>query len=324
MLSKGVGNDVPRSATCCRICGSTSLGPRIVLKERMIGIQECFEYQRCSGCGCLQIVSKPKNIETYYASEYYSYAPLQSHRWKVMLRSKLAINGPKWLFSGRSWWEAGHLRSLRESRISRSDRILDLGCGSGHLIAALRDIGFRHVLGVDPFIAAEILHRNGTRVLKCEAGEVTGQFDLVMMHHSLEHVWDQHQIMNDIARLLAPAGRCIIRIPTIDSWAWEEYGPDWVQLDPPRHFYLHSRGSISRLLESVGLKVSAIVDDSWAFQILGSEKVRRGYSLLDPETGRPDYAACLPADLVALAPRRAQQLNRNKRGDAIAVHARLS
>jgi SAM-dependent methyltransferase len=206
--------------------------------------------------------------------------------------------------------------------LSRSARILDVGCGNGNLIASLAEVGFRNVLGADPFISQDVVHSNGARVLKCEASKVEGQFDVVMMHHSLEHIWDQHAIVADVARLVKTGGRCLIRIPTIDCWAWEEYARDWIALDPPRHFYLHSRASITRLLESGGFRLDRIVDDGSSLQILGSEKIKRGQPLVNPKTGKPDYEEFLPHDLIEKASARSRELNRTGRGDSIAVHAR--
>jgi 2-polyprenyl-3-methyl-5-hydroxy-6-metoxy-1,4-benzoquinol methylase len=91
----------------------------------------------------------------------------------------------------RDWWELGARKSIREMGVSRSARILDLGCANGSLIASPADMGFPNVLGADPFIPQDIIHSNGARVLKCEADEIEGQFDVVTMHHSLEHIWDQ-------------------------------------------------------------------------------------------------------------------------------------
>ena len=290
----------------------------------MFGIGERFAYARCGACGCLQIDDLPKEMGRYYPGDYYSYCGQTDGgiAFKHKLRSLLSLYGPAWAFAGHDWWERGDRKSLRDAGVSRSDRILDIGCGAGELIAGLRDIGFRNVVGADPFIPKEIVHRNGARVLKCDASDLEGGFDLVMMHHSLEHIWDQSRMVGEVARLLVPGGRCIIRIPTIDSWAWQEYGTDWVQLDAPRHFYLHSRTSIVRLLQAAGLEVTALVDDSSAFQVLGSEKIRRGFPLINPATGATDYATFLSRDVVASARRRARDLNKAGRGDAIAVHAR--
>ena len=240
----------------------------------------------------------------YYPLHYYSLSRecLRAPSLKARIRSFLSLYGPASVFAGNEWWEKGDRKSLRDAGISRSDRILDIGSGSGELIASLFSLGFRKVVGADPFISGNTTHTNGPPVLKCEASDIEGQFEVVMMHHSLEHIWNQCKIAREIARLLSPEGRCIIRIPTIDSWAWIKYGSDWAQLDPPRHFYLHSRTSIIRLLQSTGLEVTEIVDDLSAFQIIGSEKIRRGHPLLNPQTGALDEAHISLARFDCLGP----------------------
>jgi SAM-dependent methyltransferase len=308
----------------CRICGSRELGPPIELREMMFGTGEQFLYKRCVECGCLQILERPASMEKYYPHTYYSYAGEGSRvqTIKSKVRNLLSLHGPSWLFAGRDWWELGARKSIRDLRVARSSRILDLGCGNGNLIASLADLGFSNVLGADPFISADIVHSNGVRIKKCEADRIEGQFDVVMLHHSLEHMWDQQKAMADVARLVRTGGQCLIRIPTIDCWAWDNYGRDWIALDPPRHFYLHSRGSIVRLLEGAGFRVTAIIDDASPLQILGSEKIRRGEPLLNPKSGSADYADFLPQELIRSSSARTLQLNRTGRGDNIAVHAR--
>jgi SAM-dependent methyltransferase len=308
----------------CRVCGSTDLESPIELREVMFGTAEKFLYERCSNCGCLQIAEQPVEMEQYYPARYYSYAhetdgAIQTIKRRT--RNLLSLHGPAWLFAGQDWWESGARKSIRDIGVSRSARILDLGCGNGNLIASLAEIGFSNVLGADPYIAQDVAHSNGARVLKREADEIEGEFDLVMMHHSLEHIWDQHRTAASLARLVKTGGHCVVRIPTIDCWAWEEYGLDWVALDAPRHFYIHSRASITRLLEREGFRVTNVLDDSSSLQILGSEKIRRGQPLLNPKSGMADYVEFLPQDLIRDAPSRARSLNRAGKGDSIAVHA---
>lgn len=307
----------------CRICGSTDLAEPISLRETMFGTGETFPYQQCNDCKCLQIVERPANMEQYYPSTYYSYSmaePSLRHR----IRNFLAYYGPGWLFAGRDWWENPDRKSLRETHVTRSSRILDLGCGSGNFTASLKDIGLRNVIGADPFIPEDMVHPNGVRILRKEASEIEGEFDLVMMQASLEHVWDQRGTVHDIARLLAPGGHCMVNIPTLDSWAWEHYRENWVHLDPPRHFYIYSRAGITRLLASAGLEVIAIGDSASAFGILASEKIRLGLPQIDPATGQHDYEKFLPSDVIASASQTAHQFNREQRGDVISVHARRS
>ncbi len=297
------------------------LSEPICLHETMFGTGEKFLYQRCNDCKCLQIVERPASMEQYYPSTYYSYG-IEQRNIRSRIRSFLAYYGPAWLFAGRDWWENPDRKSLRDARVARSSRILDLGCGSGNFTATLKDIGFQNVIGADPFIPQDMVHPNGVRILRKEASEIEGEFDLVMMQASLEHVWDQRGIVREIARLLAPGGRCMVNIPTLDSWAWENYGGNWVHLDPPRHVYIYSRTGITRLLASAGLEVTSIVDSASAFGILASEKIRLGLPQIDPATGHYDYERVLSGDFITSASRKAQQLNREQRGDIISVHAR--
>jgi 2-polyprenyl-3-methyl-5-hydroxy-6-metoxy-1,4-benzoquinol methylase len=215
-----------------------------MLRELMFGTGEQFLYFKCAECKCLQISERPDNMSAYYPNNYYSLKLTKRsiiRQTRMNVKIMLCLYGSEWLFSGSDWWETGAIKSFRDAAARKSSRILDVGCGDGRLIASLADIGFRSVQGVDPFIDSEISYPNGAKVYKRELSEMQGSFDLITMHHCLEHVWDQHGTMRDLLRLLSPEGRCVISIPTIDSWASNEYGVNWVDLDPPRHFYIHKR-----------------------------------------------------------------------------------
>ena len=53
----------------------------------------------------------------------------------------------------------------------------------------------------------------------------------------------------------------------------------WVQLDAPRHFYLHSRKSLALLAEQAGLTLVETIDTSDEFQFWGSEQYQQGLPL---------------------------------------------
>src|SRR5207244_3540710 len=59
----------------CRICGKTGAHATWELREKMFGLGDAFTYFQCLGCGCLQIVSSPKDWARYYPSTYYSLRP---------------------------------------------------------------------------------------------------------------------------------------------------------------------------------------------------------------------------------------------------------
>lgn len=113
--------------------------------------------------------------------------------------------------------------------------------------------------------------------------------------------------------------RFLIRIPPADGYAWETYREDWVQLDAPRHLYLHTQKSIRYLAGLHGLERERVLYDSDATQILGSELYRHDIPLT---AGKAQKRSVLTATARRAAERRAEELNRAGRGDQAAFFLR--
>jgi len=58
----------------------------------------------------------------------------------------------------------------------------------------------------------------------------------------------------------------------------KKYGVNVVSLDPPRHHFIHSLKSITKLIEKHNLSVYKTVFDAELFSILGSEQYAKGIS----------------------------------------------
>jgi SAM-dependent methyltransferase len=173
------------------------------------------------------------------------------------------------------------LLSVSKLRKSRDSSFLDVGSGGGKLLRQMAAIGFQNLSGIDPFLPSEVKSGNGVRIWKCRLGDVpTEKFDVVMFHHSLEHVADPKSTLRIAARLLAPGGTCLIRLPVV-THAWERYGTNWAQLDPPRHMWLPTTKAIRLIAEASRLKVDSMEYDSTDFQFWGSELSARGVPLGD-------------------------------------------
>jgi SAM-dependent methyltransferase len=312
----------------CRICGQAATGPRLSVREMMFGSKERFDYFECGACGCLQIVDIPDDLGRHYGEGYYSFAPRATHRGLTAL---LVDSRNRYLSGTRDMlgWAVSRLKpylalaSLRRLHLPRDARIVDVGCGGGELLQTLQSVGFTRLLGVDPFVAHELDLGGGLRVLKANLSEVNQTADLVMFHHSLEHIGDQQGLLAAAHRLLVPGGHCLVRIPTVSSWAWRHYRADWCALDAPRHLYLHSKKSIRLLAEAAGFEVEDIVSDSTTFQFWGSEQYRRDIRLMQP--GSHDIApapGAFTADELKSFERRARELNEANDGDQIVVYLR--
>jgi SAM-dependent methyltransferase len=293
----------------------------------MLGLRESFEYFECGGCSSLQIGEIPRDMARYYPSHYYSYGDPPAPRlgplgrWLKRRRDAGIILRRDLL--GRLLSRvrpAPSLAPLGELGLRRNTRILDVGSGAGHLLGALEGIGFVHLLGIEPYLPADRVPVKGPRVLRRTLFECRGTFDLVMFHHSFEHVPDPAGTLRHVAGLLAPRGTCLLRVPTASSYAWREYRTDWVQLDAPRHFHLFSIEGLARLAEATGFRVARSWDVSSAFQFWGSEQYQMDIPLLSDRSyaRNPGASPFGPAQIREFE-RRAERLNARREGDEIAV-----
>jgi SAM-dependent methyltransferase len=170
------------------------------------------------------------------------------------------------------------------------------------------------VFGIDPHIKTDVRGSDGVVVLKRSLEEMTGEFDVVMFHHSFEHIADQAGALKEVRRLLRPAGRVLIRVPIADSFAWKHYGVNWIHLDAPRHFFLHSPTSLRLLAEQCGLHVAELTYEGNANQFIGSEQYAKDIALVDQRKGGT-LRRLQDLWLARRYRKRAEELNRDAQGD---------
>lgn len=291
----------------------------------MFGSGDKFEYFKCQDCGCLQIAEIPKDLSKHYPPEYYSLHTLDvrpASGLKARLRAlrlKMAMSdwanlepvlGP---FLGRQ----DYFPWLKLLKARPDERVLDVGAGSGSFLRDLHGFGFSDLTGVEPFIPADLHYAPGFSVLKRELKDLSGPYDIITAHHSLEHMPAQLEALRQFHRLLAPGGRLLVRIPVVSSRAWEDYGVDWVQLDAPRHFYLHTTGSLELIAGKAGFRLDKILYDSSDFQFWASRQYQLGIPLRDPRSYAVDRRASPFSRLDILRFRaQARRLNEAGRGDS--------
>jgi SAM-dependent methyltransferase len=290
----------------------------------MFGWLDAFEYFQCSSCGCLQIASVPNDLDRFYPSQYYSFhlqpVPQRGLRAKLAaLRDRSILTGSTWLAKPLEMLARAHpeVTSLAIARLNPQMSILDVGCGRGQLLSVLYRAGFSNIQGIDPYLPDDVEVVTGVVVHKRSIEQVTGQFDVIMLHHVFEHIAEPAKVLEASAKRLGPGGSIVLRVPTADSFAWDEYRENWVQLDAPRHLFLHTRRSIEWLAKNAGLVVRCWECDSTAFQFWGSELYRKGIPLYGPDwkPTRPEdyFNARALSDFEA----KAKEINASGRGDQV-------
>ena len=318
---------VPVSLTC-RICGNAGPNKAYLAKEMLLGTRDEFEYFECSNCGCLQIKEIPPDTAKYYPAEYQPFNSIgpKGNFIRRFLKKKMAasIIDRKGIIGRLAPLVSTLppiLPELSKCQALFDSRILDVGCGNGRLLMRLKEWGFSNLTGVDLYVQDKIASDCGVKIIKGEISALTGKYDVIMLHHSFEHMPEPLKTLNEIHRLLNPDGCALIRMPTVSSYAWRHYGINWLGLGAPRHFFLHSLKSMELLASQSGFRIKEIVFNSTRNQFWGSEQFLKGTPFNVPTS----YACNRRKSIFTRKQLRsfgkqASQLNAQRQGDQISVY----
>lgn len=155
-------------------------------------------------------------------------------------------------------------------------RLLDLGCGGGHLLAAAGRRGWRP-LGTDLSRQACLnARRAGIPVVQAETAAIPlrdGRVEAVSLINVLDHVLDPLGTLGEAHRVLIPGGHLVIRIPNATFHRpWIRLltslgpAPRWYGWDgfPILHVFAFTRDGLRRLANRAGFQVLEIRNSSLA------------------------------------------------------------
>ncbi len=228
----------------CALCGGDSFARQ----------WDCgaFAFVRCRRCGLVQQnpQSRPESIAARYDEAYLRYEEENQYAYRDLELMALRDLG----------LEAAAAPLFDRARAEgRGPRVLDVGCATGALLAALRDRGW-DPQGVE---ISEAQARYGERrwSLPIFAGTLesaafpSGCFDLVHASHLIEHLNSPAAFLDEAARVLAPGGLLALTTPNIDGLQARLLGAGWRSAIYD-HLYLFSLRTLGELLESRGFEVS--------------------------------------------------------------------
>jgi 2-polyprenyl-3-methyl-5-hydroxy-6-metoxy-1,4-benzoquinol methylase len=140
-------------------------------------------------------------------------------------------------------------------------RLLDVGCGGGHLVHTATSQGW-DALGIDLSKAAiDTCRRFGAncKLLDFFDRELDGQrFDVIVMSELLEHVPSPGRFFARAEQLLAPSGLLYLTTPNFDSLSRRMVRASWTVIHR-EHISYFTPGVMRQLVErSSGLRVVSI------------------------------------------------------------------
>jgi len=278
----------------CRICGNTDHNTPFVIDEMRLGMKDSFDYIKCATCGCLQIKSYPENISAYYPSDYYSinrqFKISSKGTIRTMLRKQVAgaCTESSSSLIGKSLFSlmgGGSVEKIKMSKAGFEDKILEIGSGTGSILVGLNKYGFKNLWGIDPFIEKDIIYSEEVKVFKTSIEDFKEKdFDLTYLNHAFEHIPNQLESLKSILKLLKKDKYLILSIPIVDTYAWRRFGVNWVGLDAPRHYYIHSIKSMRFLADQAGCSIEKIVYKTSDFDFWASIQYSLGIPLQHKES----------------------------------------
>jgi SAM-dependent methyltransferase len=293
----------------------------------MFGIPGEYPYMECTQCGVLVQQDVPHDISHYYPGDYYSYnpppiSPIKRYLKRERVRYGLTGRSIVGRIATKKWGAPELVNWIKSSGVKEESRILDVGCGSGAILREFEIAGFKNLFGIDPFIPADLRDGN-IDIRKRDIADEDRTFDLIMFHHSFEHVRDPLATLQAAHRCLSPIGTLLIRTPVAQTYAWRNFGRDWFQLEAPRHLFIHSVESLRILAKRTGFELVQTTFDSSDFMFWTSIQVQNGIPLRGSNSYDVDPAASMfSSEEIAKFKAHADQLNADHDGDAAAFYFR--
>ena len=260
-----------RSRSCpnCYLCGSEGELLYEGLKDWLYGAPGTWNFKLCSkpACGLLWFDPMPlyEDIEKAYVSYYTHQAPLpngsrQTRRGfvgRILHKSFYLVLKATLIHLERRRLDLMYVGSLSPGKL------LDVGCGGGSRLGQLRALGW-DVQGqeVDPKAAAQARNIYGVPVYLGrleDAAFPDASFDAILMSHVIEHVHDPVRLLAECIRVLKRGGTLVVVTPNAESYGHKRFGSYWRGLEPPRHLYLFSQGTLRAIAAEAGF----VKCDTW-------------------------------------------------------------
>jgi len=213
----------------CELCGRDSPAQPLYPRRRIV---------KCPNCGLVFYDGAADPAEIYNA-EYFAGAEYRDY---LADRSILEKN-----FKRR-------IRMLR--RLAPGGRLLEIGSAYGFFLALARR--YWHIAGIEiaPGPARYARETLGLDVVAADLLDLpdrTGQYDVICMWDTLEHLARPVRYIEKAARWLAPGGVLAMTTNDIDSFVARIRGRKWRQIHPPTHMYYFSRRTLAAAVTAAGL-----------------------------------------------------------------------
>jgi SAM-dependent methyltransferase len=245
LLSEGLSAFFEEERDDCPFCGCDRLRTLLRTPDRFQGKPGLFRLDECGGCGL--VFQNPrlsgKGLDYYYGDFYDGLGAQTTERYYGLGRRGKAR-------------QARRVEGLVEPR-----RWLDVGGGNGSFCAAAAavwpDTQFEVLdssdLAPDAVTQGRVAQAHG-RPLTEAVQDMEGRFDVITMHHYLEHTTEPEAEIAAARRALAPGGILVIEVPDPESKFGRLMKSYWWQWLQPQHLHLFPASAMAEMLGRNGFR----------------------------------------------------------------------
>ncbi|MDO0938292.1 class I SAM-dependent methyltransferase [Streptomyces sp. DG2A-72] len=233
----------------CPWCGSTTLQVHLTSPDFIQAKPGSFTLERCRDCR--HIFQNPRlnasGLEFYYR-DLYDGLGAKSVEFGFSLMRKLYQRRARMLqpyTTPRAW--------------------LDVGTGYGHFCHTAKQIWPQTTFaGLDRGDGVREAQRRGwiddahQGSFPDLADTLTHRYDVVSMHHYLEHTIDPIAEIRAAAHVLPPGGHLLIEVPDPECAGARLLGKYWSQWVQPQHLHMFPVGNLKQALAANGLSILTV------------------------------------------------------------------
>lgn len=240
MQTSGEGDTIGTSRNC-PLCGAPEARTLLTTAARTPEAKP-YHIVECGNCALRYTHPLPsaEELTELYGHEYYGVEKSRRFSWDRLRRA---------LHHSVIW-------QRRRALLDRPPgRALDIGCGDGDFLAALKRRGWE-VYGTEFSAAAYMLAQS--KGIAVHQGELASAsypdnfFDVVTLWHVLEHLPVPAAELAEIQRILRDDGLLVVEVPNSACTTFQLCGERWFPLGVPGHLQHFTPATVQRLLRHAG------------------------------------------------------------------------
>lgn len=245
LLAGGTARLFEQRRRDCPMCGSGDLRVLVRAVDLVQRKPGRFVLERCGGCG--HVFQNPRlsieGLDFYYRDFYDGIGEEQA---------ELLFSSMDAAYRARAAMLAG----------ATPKSWIDVGTGHAHFcLAARREWPDTCFDGLDMSASIEVAERRGwvatgyRGFLVDLAPSLDGRYDVVSMHHYLEHTREPLEELDAAVSLLAPGGHLLVELPDPECRWGRILRRYWIPWFQPQHQHLMTQGRLESELGERGLEV---------------------------------------------------------------------